>query len=155
MLLSGEEVEVLREHVVPFRGPHSEGRGTFFLTSTRLVIEEPRARTLRPAEVHTVLDVPLHHVTNATVVSVLRRPRYLLIEMGHTKLRAEVVDPTKWVHAIQSAKVSRPRAEPAHATRPVHTVHTIERQVVKVRCRHCGTLWDEVMSRCPSCGAAL
>ncbi len=153
MLLNGEEVEVLREHVVPFRGPHTEGRGTFFLTSERLVIEEPRTRRLRPAEVHTVLDVPLGHITNASVATVLRRPRYLLIEMGHQKLRAEVVDPTKWVHAIQAAKRSPPREEPAPP--PPAAVHTIERQVVKVRCRHCGTLSDEVLSRCPSCGAPL
>src|SRR5271169_6865715 len=105
MLLHGDETELLREHVVPFRGPHAEGRGTFYLTSVRFVIEEPRERRLRPTEVHTVLDIPLHGITNATVGVVLRRPRYLLIEMGGLKLRAEVVDPMKWVHAIQAAKI--------------------------------------------------
>lgn len=155
MLLSGDEVEILREHVVPFRGPHAEGRGTFFLTSTRLVVEEPRARRLRPAEVHTVLDVPLAAITNASVAAVLRRPRYLLIEMGAQKLRADVVDPMKWVHAIQSAKSGPLRREPAPTTVATVTIHTIERQVVKVRCRHCGTLSDEVQDRCPSCGAPL
>ena len=155
MLLTGDEVEILREHVVPFRGPHAEGRGTFFLTSARLVVEEPRTRRLRPAEVHTVLDVPLDAITNASVASVLRRPRYLLIEMGAQKLRAEVVDPTKWVHALQAAKVGPPRVAPPPVAAHSTTVHTIERQVVKVRCRHCGTLSDEVLSRCPSCGAPL
>jgi hypothetical protein len=155
MLVSGDEIELLREHVVPFRGPHAEGRGTFFLTSERLVIEERQERRLRPAEVHTTLDIPLSGITNATVGVLLRRPRYLLIEMGTVKLRAEVVDPIKWVHAIQTAKQGPVRSEPPAVPAPVATVHTIERHVVKVRCRHCGTLSDEVLSRCPSCGAPL
>ncbi|MFZ0700077.1 MAG: DUF6114 domain-containing protein [Thermoplasmata archaeon] len=33
--------------------------------------------------------------------------------------------------------------------------HTIERQVVKVRCRYCGNLTDEVAGKCASCGAKL
>ncbi len=155
MLLSGDETEILREHVVPYRGPHGEGRATFFLTTTRLVIEEPRERRLRPAEVHTILDIPLPAVTNATVGVLLRRPRYLLIEIGPQKLRAEVVDPMKWVHAIQAAKVGPAPEAPVPTPPPAAPVHTIERQVVKVRCRHCGTLSDEVLSRCPSCGAPL
>jgi hypothetical protein len=153
MLVSGDEVELYREHVVPYHGPHSEGRGTFYLTSERLVIEERRERRLRPAEVHTILDVRLREVTNASVGVLRGRPRYLLIELGRQKLRAEVVDPTKWVHAIQQAKMGPP--DPPTPPAPMATVHTIERQVVKVRCRHCGTLSDEVLGRCPSCGAPL
>jgi hypothetical protein len=34
-------------------------------------------------------------------------------------------------------------------------IHTIERQVVKIRCRHCGNLVNEVEGKCPSCGAQL
>lgn len=39
--------------------------------------------------------------------------------------------------------------------RPPTVIHTIERQVVKIRCRHCGSLVNEVEGKCPSCGAPL
>ena len=42
---------------------------------------------------------------------------------------------------------------PAPSAAPASMTHTIERQVVKVRCRYCGGLYDEVAPKCPSCGA--
>jgi rubrerythrin len=49
---------------------------------------------------------------------------------------------------------ARPTSTPASGG--VRTViHTIERQVVKIRCRHCGNLVNEVEGKCPSCGAPL
>jgi len=32
---------------------------------------------------------------------------------------------------------------------------TIIREIVKIRCRNCGTLFEEKMDRCPHCGAPL
>jgi rRNA maturation endonuclease Nob1 len=29
----------------------------------------------------------------------------------------------------------------------------ITREIVKIRCRHCGTLFEEKLDRCPHCGA--
>ena len=29
----------------------------------------------------------------------------------------------------------------------------IVREVVRIRCRHCGTLFEEKSSKCPNCGA--
>lgn len=156
MLLHGDEVELLREHVVPFRGPHGESRGTIYLTSRRLVVEDQRTRPLRSSEVHTLLEVPLRGVTNATVGMVRGRPRYLLLEFGRDQYRADVVDPDRWVRALREAKSSEGRAPPPPPPPPpTREVHLIERQVVKVRCRHCGTLSDETLDRCRQCGAPL
>ncbi len=57
--------------------------------------------------------------------------------------------------AMKPLSPSVTRSPGATAIRPPIVVHTIERQVVKVRCRHCGKLGNEVDGKCPSCGAPL
>jgi hypothetical protein len=37
----------------------------------------------------------------------------------------------------------------------VHREKIIERQIIKVRCRYCGTLNNECQTKCDSCGAHL
>jgi|HubBroStandDraft_4_1064222.scaffolds.fasta_scaffold333438_2 hypothetical protein len=152
MLLSEGESELLREHVVPYRWGEASGRATVHLTTLRLVLERPpRGGLLTSAVGATILEVPLRDVSNAAVGAVLRRARYLSVETRAGVVRLDVVDPTKW-----RAALARARAGIRHpAAPPVATTHTIERHVVKIRCRHCGTLSDERESRCPSCGAAL
>lgn len=41
---------------------------------------------------------------------------------------------------------------PMTGTQPAPETHTIERQVIKIRCGYCGSLYDEVEPKCPSCG---
>jgi rubrerythrin len=36
---------------------------------------------------------------------------------------------------------------------PVYREKETIREIVKIRCRHCGTLFEEKMNRCPHCGA--
>jgi hypothetical protein len=52
----------------------------------------------------------------------------------------------------------RPATNPAippPLINPVVLQQTIERQVVKVRCRYCGALADPTDIHCPTCGATL
>ena len=56
------------------------------------------------------------------------------------------------------AIIWKPAPPPVPAPVPVHVApqtHTIEREVVKVRCRYCGNLGDERDGKCSRCGAAL
>ncbi len=131
----------------------SRGPGVLYLTSHRLVFEAPASRglvrdLLDGRENQTVLDVSLTEVRNAGV----RRGRLgrarLVLEIGHDRPAFDVLEPEVWAGAIAQARRSRPPPG-----RPATLV--VERQVVKVRCRFCGTLGDEVPGRCPSCGAAL
>ena len=46
-------------------------------------------------------------------------------------------------------------AVPPPLINPVVLQQTVERQVVKVRCRYCGALADPADVHCPSCGATL
>jgi len=152
MLLSHGESELLREHVVPYRWGETTGRATVHLTTLRLVLEHaPRGGLLTGGAATTVLDLPLRDVTNASLGTVLRRARYVSIETTVGILRLDVVDPPKWLAAFVGARagIRHPAAPSAPAT------HTIERHIVKIRCRHCGTLSDERHGTCPSCGAAL
>ncbi|MCI4329118.1 MAG: hypothetical protein L3K01_00845 [Thermoplasmata archaeon] len=150
MLLNSGETIVRREDVVPYRWGDTTGRGTVYLTSARIVIESPQHGFLQSGHTETVLDLPLRDVGNVAVGLVLRRARYIVIELASGSLRLDVVDPPKWREAVSAARASVP---PPHARGPV--THTIERHIVKVRCRHCGTLSDEMLSKCASCGAAL
>jgi hypothetical protein len=151
VLLNAGESQVRREDVVPYRWEETSGRGTLYLTTFRLILESTSRGLLPGGHVETVFDVPLREVGNVAVGVVLRRPRYIVLEFPTGKLRLDVVDPGAWRDAVAKAKASLPHP---HAAGPTAT-HTIERHVVKIRCRHCGTLASELLSRCPSCGAAL
>jgi hypothetical protein len=138
-------------------GPEAyQGPGVLYLTTQRLIFETSVSSGLVRGLVYgketvTVLDAALAHVRNVSV----RRGR-----LGRTRLQVEltagrpsfdVLDPDAWTSSIALAKRSTP---PTVSGVPVVT-HTIERQVVKIRCRYCGSLGNEVEGRCPTCGAAL
>jgi hypothetical protein len=150
-LLNAGESQVRREDVVPYRWGDTTGRGTVYLTSHRLVLESVPGSLLGPGHAETVFDVSLRDVRNVSVGTVLRRARYIVLEFPTGTIRLDVVDPPAWREALSRAKASVPPAQGA----PVAPTHTVERHVVKIRCRHCGTLSDERVAKCPSCGAAL
>lgn len=161
-MLLGHGEGVLRSAyavVVGGEGPGIERRsaGVLYLTNHRLVFERSVARgvvrtLVEGAETATVLDAPLAALRDAVV----RRPRWgkprFGIETDRLRVTFDVLEPEAWVEAVATAR----RAPPAVAPPPgVVVAHTIERQVVKVRCRFCGALGNEVDGRCPSCGAPL
>lgn len=150
MLLNAGETVVRREDVVPYRGGEHTGRGTVYLTTDRIVIERPQRGFLDSGHTETVVNVLLRDVHNVAVGLVMRRARYIVLELPTGSLRLDVVDPPKWQEAVSAAKASVPPRHP-----PATVTHTIEKHIVKVRCRHCGTLSDEMLPRCGSCGAAL
>ncbi len=142
--------------VIENYGPESyRGPGVLYLTTHRLVFETNVSQGLvrglvRGKETVTVLETPLSHVRNAAVrKGRVGRPR-LQLELVAGRPAFDVLDPDAWVAAIATAKHSMPTPGAA----PV-VMHTIERQVVKIRCRYCGSLGNEVDGRCPTCGAAL
>jgi Zn finger protein HypA/HybF involved in hydrogenase expression len=133
---------------------HAQGPGVLYLTTHRLVFESshPRGamrRLVQGAESRTVLDAALALVRNVEV----RRPRIgrerLVVELNVGRPAFDVLDPDAWAAAIAVAKRNAPGPTGAWST------HLIERQVVKIRCRYCGTLGNEVDGRCPTCGAPL
>jgi len=138
-------------------GPEAyRGPGVLYLTTQRLVFESSVSPGIvrglvRGRETVTVLDAPLAHVRNATV----RRSRIgadrLTVELTAGRPSFDVLDPDGWIGQIAAAK----RALPNPLTSPPIFLQTVERQVVKVRCRYCGGLGNEVDGRCPNCGAAL
>ncbi len=138
-------------------GPSAyQGPGVLYLTTHRLLFESTVSAgfvqgLVRGKETVTVLEAPLTHVRNAVVrKGRLGRPR-LQLELIAGRPSFDVLDPEAWTSAIATAKHAMPSA-PSGA--PVAS-YTIERQVVKVRCRYCGSLGNEVDGRCPTCGAAL
>jgi hypothetical protein len=143
--------------VIEGYGPESyQGPGVLYLTTHRLLFESTISAGLvqglvRGRETVTVLEASLPHVRNVSV----RRGRLggarLQVELTAGRPAFDVLDPEAWIAAIALAKRSMP---PPSAGPPVFT-HTIERQVVKIRCRYCGSLGNEVDGRCPTCGAAL
>jgi len=159
MLLGNGEVVLRSAYAVAEPGDKSDrppkGPGVLYVTNQRIVFEArlPRRSLTRRAlgETVTELDAPLSEVRNVAVRRTrVGRPR-LVLELAHGRPGFDVLEPDGWTASIAQAKRSLPPAtEPAW-----RTVHTIERQVVKVRCRFCGSLGNEVDGRCPSCGAPL
>ena len=128
--------------------PSSEsGAGVLYLTSDRVVFERARGRG---KEHRIVLEASLHAVRDVAVRRArIGRPK-LVVDLGASRPSFDVLEPDGWAAAIAEAK----RALPPPGAVTVAT-HTVERQVVKVRCRFCGSLANEVDHRCPSCGAPL
>jgi hypothetical protein len=133
---------------------HAQGPGVLYLTTQRLVFETahpqgPVRALVRGRETRTVMDASLAQIRNVEV----RRPRIgrerLVVELTIGRPAFDVLEPDAWTAAIALAKRSAPG--PGMPTGP----HLIERQVVKIRCRYCGALGNEVDGRCPSCGAPL
>ncbi|HTZ61622.1 MAG TPA: hypothetical protein VMC82_03140 [Thermoplasmata archaeon] len=143
--------------VIENYGPESyQGPGVLYLTTHRLAFETNVSPGLvqglvRGKETVTVLEVPLGHLRNASVRKGRLGRTRLQLELTAGRPAFDVLDPDAWVAAIALAKRSMPPTPGAGPT----VVHTIERQVVKVRCRYCGSLGNEVDGRCPTCGAAL
>ncbi|HTT15650.1 MAG TPA: hypothetical protein VMG81_07765 [Thermoplasmata archaeon] len=139
---------VLEDGVVP---EASLGPGVLYLTNHRIVFEQGRPHRLgRARPTSTVVNSSLLEVHDVAVPPRrLRAPR-LRVELTHGKPSFELLDPAGWAHAIALAK----RAFPVPGATVVERV-TIERQVVKVRCRFCGSLAPEVDRKCPACGAPL
>ena len=159
MLLGHGEVLLRSAYAVADPGDRSErppqGPGVLYVTNHRLVFE---ARVTRRrlagrsrAETETQLEVSLDHLKNVSV----RRPRVgrprLVLELLSGRPTFDVLDPDGWTGTIAQAK----RAFPPPLGPGGRMVHTIERQVVKIRCRFCGSLGNEVDGRCPTCGAPL
>ncbi|MGA8275460.1 MAG: hypothetical protein WB789_08740 [Thermoplasmata archaeon] len=160
MLLGGGEDILRSEYAVLLegQGPGTIPRsvGVLYLTNHRCVYETNPSRGMvrnlvRGREPVTILDAPLTQVHNVSVI----RPRLgrarLHLEVHRARLTFDVLDPEVWRLAIADAR----RALPSAHLPSVVATHLIEREVVKVRCRFCGVLANEVDGRCPSCGAPL
>lgn len=157
MLLGHGEVVLRSGYAVADPGDRSDGPpkgpGVLYVTNLRVVFEARRsARGLVPrasTETEFQLEVPLHELRNVSVrEGRVTRPR-LVLELPRGRPTFDVLEPNVWAGAIAQAKRALPPPS-AHGS-----THTIERQVVKIRCRFCGSLGNEVDGRCPSCGAPL
>lgn len=136
--------------------PAVGAEGVLYLTSQRVIFEVPVPRGLAGAlrggrGTRTALEAPIATLRGAAVVRRRLGRERLAIETDRLRATFDVLQPSAWAHAIATAR----RAGPSAPDRPVERIHTIERQVVKVRCRYCGALGNEVDGRCPSCGAPL
>ena len=102
-------------------------------------------------EARILLDTNLTALRNVSV----RRGRLgrarLVLELADARPAFDVLDPDAWASSIAEAR----REAPAFPPGTVPVVQTIEREVVKIRCRFCGQLGNEVNGRCPACGAPL
>jgi len=135
----------------PHRGP-----GVLYLTNRRLVFESPVSRGMvrdlvGGRDSRLVLDVPLGELRNVSVRRGRIRGTRFVVDLLHDRPAFDVLDPDAWVAAVAQAR----RELPAPGGAGAPAVHLIERQVVKVRCRYCGTLGNEGEPRCPFCGASL
>jgi len=57
---------------------------------------------------------------------------------------------------VESKQITQPvTPAPPQFAKEVYREREIVREIVKVRCQHCGDLFEERLNRCPYCGAPL
>jgi hypothetical protein len=156
MLLAPGEQRIRSAYAV-IDGDHRpdgvQAAGVLYLTNHRIAFEAPSTRGvvrdfLHGRDTRLVVDHPLAEILNASVrQGRIGRP-WLVVQLRHGHPAFDVLDPESWVHAIGVAKSAFVAPAESPAT-------VVERQVVKVRCRYCGSLAREADGRCPYCGAGL
>ncbi|MCI4336726.1 MAG: hypothetical protein L3K17_05975 [Thermoplasmata archaeon] len=152
-------------------------QGKLYLTDQRILYELHESPGIfQPGRVITHIDLGLQEIRNISVVSQLIGGPRLQLEIRGNHCTFTVQDPRGWATAIAHARAAVPPPAPfLHVPPPPPppppgggftpvvvnvapasaTSHTVERQVVKVRCRHCGRLSDELPGKCSGCGAPL
>ena len=159
-LLSNGEVIIRQAPVVSSTGR----RGTLYLTNGRVVFEGTQATgivssRLRATDVVTIFSVRLAELGGVHVVKPLVGAPTLKLEMPSVNMNGvfKIDDAKGWSEEIRRAHAAVIAAPPPMASvGAIHTeTRTVEREVVKVRCRYCGNLGDERDGKCSRCGAAL
>ncbi|MGP8109492.1 MAG: hypothetical protein ACLQD9_02105 [Thermoplasmata archaeon] len=158
LLQTGESV--LRSAYAVLDAPRDaaggRGPGVLYLTNRRLVFESHVSRGIvrdfvGGKEARIRLDVGLHELRNVSVRKGRLGRARLVLELVDGRPTFDVLEPESWASAIAEAR----RELPPFPRGSEGVVQTIEREVVKIRCRYCGQLGNEVNGRCPTCGAPL
>lgn len=160
MLLGAHETVLRSAYAVLDKGSHDDERrrpGVLYLTTERLVFEAPASRgvvrdLLEGRDQELLVDLALGAVRNVGVrEGRFANPR-LVVDAEGRRAAFDVLEPQAWSFALAEAR----RAAELRQDRPSPAPAVPEpRTVVKLRCRYCGSLGDEVHRRCTSCGAPL
>ncbi|MEM0156217.1 MAG: hypothetical protein QW597_06450 [Thermoplasmataceae archaeon] len=175
MLFDGDERSVYQEHSVVLDDDKRKA-GTLILTNKRLVLEKVTIEKHligkdKKNEI-IVFVTPLTEIMKADVITKrFGKPiSFKITHSGHDSMFT-VSDPNVWLNQILKAKsevgmlhpsVQQPGqgygvninlSSPPQGVPQASSTQTIERQVIKIRCRYCGSLYDEVETKCPNCGA--
>ncbi len=131
--------------------------GTAYLTNHRMVFEAQMGGGLfEAARIVTIVNTPMERIVDAAVSFPRFGPPVLHVQTTTGNGVFNLSNPGRWQHEIAAMKAVAPRPGPGPAPAPPPVMqHTIEREVVKVRCRHCGTLNLETDRMCASCRAPL
>lgn len=171
MLLSQNERLILEEKNVSLGG--TSQIGTLVLTNERLVLEsainaKKKHSHKTVTEEVSLVSIPVDRIIDAkNNKKKFLKPSSLEVLYQETSVSFLVEEPQSWVnHILQTRNEA---TEPYAGKTENHGVtvnvgnqtsapiqkETIEKQVVKVRCRYCGSLVDELEGNCPQCGARL
>lgn len=172
MLLNNGEKAILRERNVELVG--HDKTGTLYLTNQRIFLERIVIHSKMMGLKKERIEQPIATISLSNITDV-RSEKNLLLKSHKLKIAAtkvvyefKVVDPEVWIKHIIQAKKGEPHGAVQQSVPSPITVNVVqstppqitqkevvERQVIKVRCRHCGALVDETKGKCPNCGAPL
>jgi hypothetical protein len=148
MLLRAGEAIVLQAEA-RYWGADGPAFGTLYLTNQRLVFEQEAGGVLTGSSTRTFLDCGFDEIVNVGLSKPLLSEPVLLVELSRWSGQFRLADPQRWLEEVARLKAeSKPQI-------PGGAPHIIERQVVKVRCRHCGALNIETDSQCFACNAPM
>ncbi len=173
MLLNDNEKIVFKEQSTKYK----DHDGTLYLTNQRLifrtVVTEKQMFGLKERKIERlIINSSLENISDVSIEkSFLGKPKTLDILFKDTTAKFSVDNAEVWKQKILSMKTKTSEKKdvaaqnvpnivvnvvsPQNAQPQIVQKEVIEKQVVKIRCRYCGTLVDEGVSTCPSCGAKL
>jgi RNA polymerase subunit RPABC4/transcription elongation factor Spt4 len=159
MYFDDDEKAVFQEQNVSMDA--NKWSGPLILTNKRLIMERieiekskiPIVGKKRTKE-SIFLVVPLTEISDVeTVKKHMRIPSHIRVIHSGKSTQFTVEDPIMWANLILTNKSGVNNNNHKPSVQSEIRTHLIERQIVKVKCRYCGALYDEVKTKCPNCGA--
>jgi predicted RNA-binding Zn-ribbon protein involved in translation (DUF1610 family) len=128
-------------------------RGTLYLTSKKVSFDYEKRGIVSKGK-YSAVNLPLERISEISVVGVgpfkklsintVRDQR----SFGVPRYEFNINDPESWRIEIEVARRTQ-------VTVTQKEVKEVVREIVKVKCPHCGMLVESTLSKCPNCGSII
>ena len=132
---------------------HRGTKGSLYLTSHRIIFEYEKG--LISKKTYTALNIPLNTITNLNVEGILAKKLVVSVQRGAigyglSRIELSIPNAEYWASKIGEVASTAYAAQGATSNMVLKEI-TKERDIAKIPCGYCGTLFSELDNLCPTC----